>query len=67
AGSYALSHYELSRKVLDRKVDNLARTGADVLVTSCPACIVHLTYGVRRRGLPVRVCHISEVVSSRLW
>jgi glycolate oxidase iron-sulfur subunit len=62
AGSYALAHYELSRQVLDRKMDNLERTGANLLVTSCPACIVHLRYGVRTRGLPVRVCHISELV-----
>lgn len=63
AGSYALSHYELARKVLDRKMDNLEKTGADVLVTSCPACIVQLTYGVRLRKLPVRVCHISELLT----
>ena len=61
AGSYALTHYDLSRKVLDRKIDNVERTGADLLVTSCPACIIHLSYGIRQRGLPVRVCHISEL------
>ncbi len=64
AGSYALSHYELARKVLDRKMDNVQGTGANLLVTSCPACIIHLGYGVRQRGLPVRVCHISELISA---
>lgn len=64
AGSYALAHYDLAQKVLDRKMDNLERTGASLLVTSCPACIIQLRYGVRRRGLPVRVCHIAELVSS---
>ena len=63
AGSYALSHYELSRQVLDRKMDNLERTRADVLATSCPACIIQLAYGVRLRGLPVRVCHLSELLA----
>jgi len=62
AGSYALSHYDLSRKVLDRKIDNVERTGANLLVTSCPACIVQLSYGVRKRALPVRVCHIAEMI-----
>lgn len=65
AGSYALSHYDLSRQVLDRKIDNVAATGANVLVTSCPACIIHLGYGVRDRGLPVRVCHLSEMIADR--
>jgi glycolate oxidase iron-sulfur subunit len=62
AGSYALSHYDLAQQVLDRKIDNLQRTGAHVLVTSCPACVVHLRHGIRRRGLDVRVCHIAEIV-----
>ncbi len=64
AGSYALFHYDLARQVLDRKMDNVEKTGAQLLVTSCPACIIHLSYGVRKRGLPVRVCHIAEVVAA---
>ena len=63
AGSYALSHYELSRQVLGRKIDNVEKTGASVLATSCPACIIQLSYGVRLRKLPVRVCHIAELLS----
>ena len=62
AGSYAVAHHALSRNVLDRKMDNLKKTKADVLVTSCPACIIQLSYGVRRHGLNTRVCHISELV-----
>ena len=62
AGSYALSHYERSRQILDRKIDNVEKTGANLLVTSCPACIIHLSYGVRLRNLPIRVCHLSEVL-----
>jgi len=64
AGSYALGHYELARQVLDRKIDNVVTTGASVLVTSCPACIIQLSYGIRLRKLPIRVCHISELVST---
>ena len=65
AGSYALSHYELSRQILDRKIDNVEKTGANVLVTSCPACIIQLSYGIRLRKLPVRVCHIAELLAPR--
>jgi glycolate oxidase iron-sulfur subunit len=63
AGSYAVAHYELSRKVLDRKMDNLKKTRADILVTSCPACVIQLSFGVRRHGLNTSVCHISEICS----
>ena len=47
---------------LFRKVMNLKATGADWIVTSCPACIIQLSYGVRKHGLKTRVCHISEVI-----
>jgi glycolate oxidase iron-sulfur subunit len=63
AGSYALSHYDLSRKVLERKINHVKETGAQLLVTSCPACIIQLSYGVRKHGLKTKVCHISEVIS----
>ncbi len=63
AGAYALSQYDLYRRVLDRKIANLKATGADVIATSCPACIIHLSYGVRKHGLKTRVCHISELIN----
>ena len=63
AGSYALSHYDLSQRVLDRKMENLKKTDADLLVTSCPACMIQLSYGIRRHGLKTKVCHISQVVA----
>ena len=66
AGSYALYHYELSRKVLERKMDNVEKTGAQVLATSCPACIIQLSYGVRARKLPVRVCHLADLLTEVL-
>lgn len=62
AGSYALSHYDLSMKVLDRKMDNLADTGADILATSCPACMIQLAHGIRQKGLKIKVRHISELL-----
>jgi glycolate oxidase iron-sulfur subunit len=63
AGSYAMTHYDLSMQVLDRKMKNVASTGANFLVTSCPACMIQLAHGVRRHNLDITVCHISELVA----
>ena len=63
AGAYALSQYDLYRRVLDRKIANLKTSEADIIATSCPACIIHLSYGVRKHGLKTRVCHISEIIN----
>ncbi|MEJ5358385.1 MAG: (Fe-S)-binding protein [Desulfobacterales bacterium] len=62
AGSYALSHYDLAMRVLERKTENLERTGADLLVTTCPACMIQLAHGVRRAGLAVEVRHLAQVL-----
>ncbi|MFI5166701.1 MAG: (Fe-S)-binding protein [Thermoanaerobaculales bacterium] len=62
AGSYTFLHHSEATGVLDRKMDNVGRTGATILATECPACMMHLSYGVRRRGLPVQVRHLSQVL-----
>lgn len=63
AGSYSIAHYELSMRILERKIQNLIRTGAEILVTACPSCILQLSYGVRRAGLKVEVRHIGEMLT----
>lgn len=63
AGSYALTHYELSQQVLDRKIKNLKNTNADILVTSCPACMIQLAYGIKKHDLKTKIFHISEVTA----
>ncbi|MEW6359836.1 MAG: (Fe-S)-binding protein [Planctomycetota bacterium] len=65
AGSYCIMHYDLSEKTLDRKMGNLETTGARILATTCPSCIMHLRYGVSRRRLPVRVLHLSQVLTGK--
>jgi glycolate oxidase iron-sulfur subunit len=57
AGSQLITHYETSRKVLGRKLDNIAHTGAQIVATGCPACRMQLSAGLRRRGLRLRVVH----------
>ena len=63
AGAYALAHYDLSQSVLDRKMENLKKTEADLLVTSCPACMIQLHYGIRRHELKTKVYHITQIVA----
>jgi Fe-S oxidoreductase len=41
---------------------NVEKTGATLLTTECPACMMHLTYGVRRHRMPVQVRHISQLL-----
>jgi glycolate oxidase iron-sulfur subunit len=42
---------------MERKLDNLAGTGAAVVASGCPGCQMQLNTGIRRRRLPIRVVH----------
>lgn len=62
AGSYGITHYELSSKILDRKMANVAATGAGTLATGCPACMMQLSFGAKRQNLRLRVVHTVQLL-----
>ncbi|MGE5620436.1 MAG: (Fe-S)-binding protein [Sphingomonadaceae bacterium] len=57
AGTYMLTHYQMSMGILDRKIANVAATDAEILASGCPVCQMQLGYGVRRAKLPMKVTH----------
>lgn len=63
AGTYNITNNDISMKILDRKMNNVKKTGARILATSCPACMIQLSYGVRRYGLSVKVMHVNQLLN----
>jgi glycolate oxidase iron-sulfur subunit len=66
AGIYSLLQPQAADAILDGKLDELERTGAQLLVTANPGCQLQWETGVRRRGLDVQVRHLAEVLAARL-
>ena len=62
-GAFTLAHRDVSLAIQDKKINNIAKTGAQVVVTSCPGCIIQLKDGIKRHGLNVEVKHISELLN----
>jgi glycolate oxidase iron-sulfur subunit len=62
AGSFSIGHYDLSMKVLDRKIKNVAQTEADILVTCCPGCSMQLAHGVKKHGLNMKSIDLVELL-----
>ncbi len=62
AGVYNLLHPELAREFLDRKLDRLAETGAHVVVSGNPGCMLQIAMGLRERGISMRAAHTVEVL-----
>ena len=61
-GSFSLAHYELSTKINDHKVEDIKQTGAEVLVTGCSACRMHIADGLNRQRVPVQVMHTAQLL-----
>jgi Fe-S oxidoreductase len=62
AGSYNIMHNDVSMKVLERKMGNVAKTEAEIVVTECPSCIMQLSMGARRQGLEIKVMNVSQLL-----
>jgi glycolate oxidase iron-sulfur subunit len=63
AGTQLITHYHTSVGVLERKMDNVAATEADIVASGCPGCQMQLNLGVKRRGLDARVIHPSQLLA----
>ena len=62
-GSFSLAHYELSRKINDRKCANIKATNADYVTASCPSCRMHITDGLVQNKMPQVVFHPIQVLA----
>jgi glycolate oxidase iron-sulfur subunit len=63
AGTQLITHYHTSVGVLERKMDKVAETAAEIIASGCPGCQMQLSLGVKRRGLQARVMHPSELLA----
>jgi L-lactate dehydrogenase complex protein LldF len=65
-GSTSIDHPALAREIAERKLDNVRATGAAVLVTDNPGCLLHLrgAADVAQDGFVVR--HIAEVLAEAI-
>jgi glycolate oxidase iron-sulfur subunit len=62
AGIYNVVENEMSMQILERKMENVNRTGADVIATANPGCILQLRAGASLHGKGQRVVHVVELL-----
>lgn len=62
AATFSLKFTAESQQILDRKLNNLKTTGAEILVTANPGCHLQLAWGLRQAGMPQPVLHLMELL-----
>ena len=66
AGIYNLLHPEPARELGDRKARNVLATGAELLVTANPGCLMQVAASLDRLGGRVALAHTVEVLDASL-
>lgn len=64
-GTFAVKMGNISGQMVEEKVCNIEETEADILIGADAGCLINIGGRIERKGKPVRVMHIAEVLNSR--
>jgi len=65
-GTFSVYHYETSKQIGARKADGIAESGADLVASACPGCMMQLQDTINHAGLPQKVVHVLELIAREL-
>ncbi|HEY5912218.1 MAG TPA: (Fe-S)-binding protein [Verrucomicrobiae bacterium] len=57
AGIYNIIQPEMANQLLERKLQHIRSTGATIVATGNPGCLLQLVNGAKQRGMQLRVVH----------
>jgi L-lactate dehydrogenase complex protein LldE len=59
-GLFSVKNADISSAMLDRKLDAIAASGADRLVSCDLGCLLHIGGGLHRRGSTIKTQHLAQ-------
>jgi glycolate oxidase iron-sulfur subunit len=65
-GTFSVYHYDSSKAIGAKKVPGLRESGADLVATACPGCIMQLQDIINHAGLKVRAVHLLDLIAEAL-
>jgi iron-sulfur cluster protein len=65
-GSYTIKQPEISAPILERKLVNIEKTGAPLLVIDCPGCMMQIGGGLHSRNSDVKVRLTAQMLADCL-
>ncbi|HEY6228249.1 MAG TPA: heterodisulfide reductase-related iron-sulfur binding cluster [Verrucomicrobiae bacterium] len=64
AGTYNITEPDLAERLQNRKIQNILASGAEVVVTTNPGCILQMRAGLKKAGAhDVKVIHIADYLA----
>jgi glycolate oxidase iron-sulfur subunit len=66
AGVFNLTEPETARQLGDRKARHVINSGAQILVSANPGCLLHIASGLRRADHPMPIFHFVQLMDAAL-
>ncbi|HTX52285.1 MAG TPA: (Fe-S)-binding protein, partial [Candidatus Baltobacteraceae bacterium] len=63
-GVFSVIYPEVSKAMMEAKVQAINASGADVVVACDAGCIMNIAGGLRKAGSPVRPMHLIELLTA---
>lgn len=63
-GLFSVTHYALSRKINDHKIQNILSVNPHMVTSGCPGCNLHIMDGLNKAGADVIPSHYIELISN---
>ena len=64
AGAYSIDFPGISSGILGKKMKHIEESGADIVVTDCPGCVMQIEGGILKSDLSVQVMHLSDFLAN---
>jgi L-lactate dehydrogenase complex protein LldE len=65
-GLFSIKNADISNGMLERKLSAIEQSGADRVVSCDLGCLMHIGGGLHRRGSPIRVQHLAQLLDEAL-
>lgn len=64
-GSFTVTFPEVSRAMMEHKVNGIVASGADTVVMCEPGCLMNIAGGLHKVGSKIRAMHIIDLLASK--
>jgi L-lactate dehydrogenase complex protein LldE len=64
-GTFSVKYPEISLAILDQKIEAIERAKVDAVISGDASCLMQIGGRLSRKGSPVKVMHIAELLASQ--
>lgn len=63
-GTFSVKFPDVSTSILDEKIENIVKSGADTVVSTDMGCLMQIGGALSRKKFPIKVMHIAELLTT---